>query len=218
MDEQNNAAEEVRQLIENAKNIAIVPSEVAGADSFTAAVGLYHTLKSQEKDVSLVYIGKIPEEAQNIIDRVDLTDDIYSRQLTISIDYSDTPASKLAYSNEDHVLHLVLAPISKDFDRSRIKTKIQGHNFDLIFSVGVQSPSDLGLVYQELQDTFAAAEIINLDNTKMNTRHGSVNIIDNSASSLSEAVFKLFSRIGMVPSGKGAKALLVGMTYREPQS
>ncbi|MBD3366024.1 hypothetical protein GF360_01635 [candidate division WWE3 bacterium] len=207
----------VKNLIENAQTIAVVPSEVAGADSFSAAAGLYYTLQAAGKDVSLVYIGNIPAEAKGLIDAEKLTKDIYARQLSISIDYSDTPASKLAYSNEDNVLKLVLSPISKDFDRSKIKTRIEGNDFDLILVLGVQSPDDLGIVYKELQDDFAGADVVNIDNTSMNLLHGDVNFIDTTAANLSELVFKLLSKVGLVPNGRAAKALLVGMTYREPQ-
>lgn len=211
-------SEKIKELIQEAENIAIVPSEVAGADSFAAAAGLYHTLQGLEKTVSLVYVSDIPVETEGLVNKQDLTEDIYARKLTISIDYSDTPASKLAYSNEDSVLKLVLSPVSKDFDQTRIKTQVEGYNFDLIFVLGVQTPEDLGQVYRELRDDFAQATIVNLDNTGMNMNHGSVNVVDPTASNLSEVVFKLLSRIGVVPPTKAAKALLTGMTYREPQS
>jgi len=213
-----NGIEKIKELIDKAENIAIVPSEVAGADSFSAAAGLYHTFKFEEKNVSLVYVGDVPNEAKGLVESEELTQDIYSRQLKISIDYSDTPASKLSYSNDNNVLQLILAPISKDFDRTRIKTNIQGYNFDLIFALGVQNPTDLGIVYKELHEDFANADIVNIDNTGLNAKHGSINVIDTSSSNLSEVVFKLLSRLGIVPKGKAARALLVGMTYREPLS
>jgi len=216
---QNYNVDKLKEVLERAKSIAIVPSEVAGADSFSAAVGLYHALKAEEgKEISLVYVAKIPEEAKNLIKVEDITEDIFSRKLSISIDYSDTPASKLSYYNEENVLKLVLSPVSKDFDRSKIKTTVEGYNFDLVMVLGVQTPEDLGIVYKELREDFSNATIVNLDNTGLNLNHGSINVVDKSASNLSELVFKLLSQVGIVPNGKAAKALLVGMTYREPQN
>jgi len=217
--EQNHSVEKLKEVIKEAKSIAIVPSEVAGADAFSAAVGLYHALKTEKgKEVSLIYVAKTPEEAKNLIEIEDITKDIFSRKLSISIDYSDTPASKLSYSNEENVLKLVLGPVSKDFDRSKIKTTVEGHSFDLVIVLGVQTPEDLGIVYRELREDFSNATIVNLDNTGLNLNHGGINVIDKSASNLSELIFKLLSQIGIVPNGKSAKALLVGMTYREPQN
>ena len=214
---QPDTSQRIKELIENARSIAIMPSEVSGADAFSAAVGLYHTLKALEKNVNLVYVGEIPQETKRIINREEITKDIYSRQLKILIDYSDTPASKLSYANNDHVLELVLAPVSKEFDRSKIRTQIQGQNYDLIITLGVQTPSDLGLVYTEMHETFDSATVVNLDNTKLNTKYGDLNLVNTQASNLSEVVFNLLSKIETAPNGKAAKALLVGMSYREPQ-
>lgn len=216
MSEEKYNATRIKELVENASSIAIVPSEVAGTDSLSAAAGLYYALTQKDKDVSLVYISEIPEECKKIINSGQITDDIYSRKLTISIDYSDTPASKLAYSNEHNVLKLVLSPISKDFDTSKVKTEIQGHDFDLIFVLGAQSPEDLGTVGSELRDSFIRAKIVNLDNTNFNTQHGDVNVIDTMAPNLSAVVFNLLSMLGILPDPKAAKALLLGMSYREP--
>lgn len=210
-------AKRVGELIESSSSIAVIPSEIAKADSLLAGAGLYYALTQKEKDVSLVYMGQIPEEYQKVIGPSQITNDVYSRKLSISIDYSDTPASKLAYSNENNVLKLVLSPVSKDFDLTKIKTEIQGHNFDLIFTLGAQSPDDLGVVGSELHDSFTKAKVINIDNTNMNTQHGDINVVDTSAPNLSAMVFNLLSLSGILPDTKSAKALLLGMTYREPQ-
>ena len=205
----------IKELIDNASSIAIIPSEIAKADALSAAVGLYYTLLQQDKNVSLVYVGEVPEECKNIVNASQITGDIYSRQLTISIDYSDTPASKLAYSNENNILKLVLSPVAKEFDTSKVKTEIQGHDFDLILTLGAQAPEDLGVVGSELRDSFIKAKIVNIDNTNLNTQHGDVNVIDTLAPNLSAVVFNLLSLLGMLPDAKSAKALLVGMTYRD---
>jgi nanoRNase/pAp phosphatase (c-di-AMP/oligoRNAs hydrolase) len=208
----------IKELLDNASSIAIIPSEIAGTDALSAAAGFYYSLLQLEKDVSLVYIADLPEACKGIIGTGQITDDIYSRKLNISIDYSDTPASKLAYSNENNILKLVLSPISKDFDTSKIKTEIKGHDFDLIFVLGAQSPEDLGTVGSELRDAFIRAKIVNLDNTNLNIQHGDVNVIDTLAPNLSAIVFKLLSMLGILPDAKAAKALLLGMSYREPSA
>jgi nanoRNase/pAp phosphatase (c-di-AMP/oligoRNAs hydrolase) len=208
----------IKELLDSSDTIAVAPSEIGGADSFSAAAGLYLALRNLGKNVSFIYIGNVPDECIGLLSEDQIVSDIYSRKLEIAIDYSGTPASKLAYSNEDNILKLVLSPVARDFDHSKIKTEIKGHDFDLVFTLGVQHPEDLGGVSKELKDEFFKAKIVNLDNTAMNTKHGDINVIDAFASNLSELVFKLFSNLGIVPDGKAARALLVGMSYREPQS
>ncbi len=210
--------ERIKELLRSADTIAIMPSEVSGPDSYSAAAGLYHSLISSDKNATFIYKGETPAECKGLIDPDQIAKDIYSRKMEISIDYTGTPASKLAYSNEGTVLKLVLSPVSRDFDRSRIKTDIKGYDFDLIFALGAQRSDDFMNKDRDLKDEFTKARVVNLDNTDMNNRFGDINIIDTKASNLSEIVFKLLSYILMVPNGRAAKALLVGMSYREPRA
>ncbi len=206
--------EKVRELLDSAHSIAIVPSPLARVDSFSASVGLFHALRQMEKDVSLLYVADIPDQCADIIDPSLVTSEVGVRQLVISIDYSDSPASKLAYSNDDGVLRLVLSPVSADFDLDKVKTSLVGHQFDLIIVVGAQSLDDLGAVYASLRDSFDTASVINLDIRASNTRFGQINIIDTQAVTLSAVVFKLLSSQNIVPDTSSAKALLLGLTYR----
>ncbi|KKS16243.1 MAG: hypothetical protein UU80_C0005G0026 [candidate division WWE3 bacterium GW2011_GWA1_41_8] len=212
---EKNNSEKIMELIENARTIAVIPSKVAGADAFSAAVGLYNMLLATGKDVSLVYTGKVPEVAEHLVKKEEITANIFTRELLVSIDYSNTPAAKVHYSTDNDILTLKLSPVPKDFDRSRVKTFIKGMEFDVIFTVGVQELADLGQTYRELEEEFRAAKIINVDNTDRNRRYGAVNIIDTSAENLSMVVFRNCPTWGLQPDTKSAKALLTGMTYRE---
>jgi nanoRNase/pAp phosphatase (c-di-AMP/oligoRNAs hydrolase) len=202
------------ELIENAKHIAIVPSKVAGADAFSAAVGLYHMLCAKEKDVTLIYPGKIPDVCAGIIEKEQTTTDIFSRELMVTIDYSETPAAKVHYSTEADVLTLKVSPVNKHFDLSRVKSSIIGFDFDVVFTIGVLEAHDLGQTYIELQEEFRNAKVINIDNTDKNLKYGFINVIDSTADSLSMVIYKSAVQWGLVPNTKAAKALLTGMTYK----
>ncbi|HSX39514.1 MAG TPA: hypothetical protein VLI92_02900 [Candidatus Saccharimonadales bacterium] len=205
----------VADLIENAHSIAVVPSKVAGANAFSAAVGLYYMLLDKQKHVIFIHTGKIPDECEGLITREEIDSTVSQRDLEVLIDYSNTPAAKVSYSTENEVLHLVVSPVSKNFDLSRVKAKISGFEFDLIFIVGAQVIEDLGQTYTELRTEFANAKIVNLDNTSKNQKYGNINIIDVDADSLSSLIFKKAAEWRLLPGKKTAKSLLVGMTYKE---
>jgi nanoRNase/pAp phosphatase (c-di-AMP/oligoRNAs hydrolase) len=212
---ENNNAQRVRELIENARTIAVVPSKVAGADAFSAGVGLYYMLAATGKDASLVYTGKVPEVAEHLIKKEEISSNIFTRELLVSIDYSNTPAAKVHYSTENDVLTLKLSPVPKDFDKGRVKSYIKGMEFDVIITIGVQDLTDLGQTYRELEEEFRSAKIVNVDNTDRNRKFGIVNIIDTTASNLSMVLYRKASEWGLTPDDSSAKALLTGMTYRE---
>ncbi len=214
--ETNNAGK-VRDLLENAKHIAIIPSKVAGADSYCAAAGLFHMLLQDERPVTLIHTGKVPEICEGLVDKELITSDIKSRELMVTIDYSNTPAARVHYFTENDVLTLKLSPVDKDFDFSRIRAHLAGFNFDVVITLGVLENDDLGQTYHELENELRAARIINVDNNKSNSLHGYVNVIDNMADNLSMVVYKNAALWGLSPNTKSAKALLTGMTYKEPR-
>lgn len=202
-------------LVSNAKKIAIVPSKTAGIDAFSAACGLFKTLKSMEKGVYFIYTSKIPEGCNDLISSEELTSDVFERELLVSIDYSETPAAKVHYSTENDVLYLKVKPIDKNFNLSRVSAEIKGFDFDLVITVGATSLQDLGQIYNELQSDFDRATIVNIDNTELNTKYGSLNIIDSSVEGLSLLMLKKFTEWGFNVSKQVAKAFLTGISHRD---
>jgi len=205
---------QIIELLREAKNIAIVPSKVAGVDAFAAGVGLYFMLKDLNKDVTLVYPGSKPEEFSDLND-VNITSNVTQRELVVSVDYSGTDASKVHYSTENDILFLTVSPVSKEFDLSKIKSEIKGYNFDLIITIGAQIPDDFGQTFKELEGEFSKADILNLDNTDRNQRFGTINIIDSNEDSLSLLVLNKAPSWELKVNSKAAEALLKGISRRK---
>jgi len=216
MNGENKNKNQVAMLVEESKNIAIIPSKLAGLDAFCAGAALYHMLKSLDKNVSFLYSGKHPEKSHNIISSDDVTSDVGKRSLMVSIDYSGTEASKVRYSTEDDILYLGISPISPDFNKeAKIKSRISGFDFDVIFVIGAQNVYDLGKMFDNLDTVSKVSKIINIDNTERNERFGFVNVIDNSVNSTSHLIMKKVDDWDLLISEKAAKALLRGIISKE---
>jgi nanoRNase/pAp phosphatase (c-di-AMP/oligoRNAs hydrolase) len=205
---------QIIELLREAKNIAIVPSKVAGVDAFAAGVGLFFMLKDLNKDVTLVYPGARPDEFSDIND-VNITSNVTQRELVVSVDYSGTEASKVHYSTENDILFLTVSPVSKEFDLSNIKSEIKGYNFDLIITIGAQIPDDFGQTFRELEGEFSKADILNLDNTDRNQRFGTINVIDSNEDSLSLLVLNKAPSWELKVGSRAAEALLKGISRRK---
>lgn len=204
----------VKETINSAKKIAIIPSMIAGVDAFSAACGMYKSLKEIDKDVSFVYTAKIPDECMELISSEEITSDVFERELLVSIDYSETPAARVHYSTEGDVLHLKVKPIDKNFDLSRVTSTIRGFNFDLVITIGAQSLEDLGQIYSELETEFSNSKVINIDNTELNTYYGKLNVIDATVDGLSLLALQKFVEWKYPVSKKAATAFLTGITHR----
>ena len=212
--------EQVKQLVNEAETIAVIPSKVAGADAFFAAAGLYLLLKEKyndgSKEIKFVFQGKIPNKCEKILDDSDIVTNLAERELMLSIDYSgSTKGAKLQYLTEDQTLHLKVSPIPKNFTKDRIKARVTGFDFDVAFVIGAQELADLGPIYSNLRHEINNAKKINLDITGRNTRFGVVNVIDKLADNLSTLVFKYASNWELIPNKRIAAILLKGITYND---
>lgn len=205
---------QIIDLISGAKSIAIIPSKVAGVDAFAAALGLFHMLKEENKNVTIIYPGAKPE-AFGDLKGVDITTNVSERELLVAVDYAGTNASKVNYSTENNVLYLTISPINKDFDLSKVKSSIRGFNFDTIIAIGAQVPEDFGQTYTELREDFVKSDVLNIDNTDRNQRFGTINVIDSNQNSLSLLVLNKTLAWDLKVNEKAAEALLKGITSRK---
>jgi len=205
---------QILRLIEEARNIVILPSKVAGIDSFSSAVGLYYMLKAEGKEVTMLYSGMVPENFGNI-DDVNIADNSSARELVVSVDYSNTAATKVNYSTENDVLRFSLSPVERDFDLSRVKSEIRGYDFDLIITVGAPSREELGRLLEDVGGGFGGVDILNIDNSERNQRYGNINVVDPSFDSISLLVLNQAIKWELVVSSKVAEALLKGISNRK---
>ncbi len=219
---EDNKTNQLADIIESSSHIAIIPSKIGQDDSFAAAVGLYYALlqkySSEEyclKDFKFIFFGKVPDGCKNLIQATEIADNLDERDLIVSIDYSGTYANKVHYSTENDILQVKISPVPKDYELSRIRSKVVGFNFDLIITIGARELEDLGPIYSRLKDEIHSAKVINFDNSNANKRFGTLNIIDAEADTFSSLIFKKLSELSIVPNKKAATALLYGITYRE---
>lgn len=207
--------DEVLKTITDSKTVALVPSKIAGVDSFAAAVGLYYALLDAGKDVYFVYPGVVPIAGAGLIEDDRIISNVKERELLISIDYTGTNAAAAHYSTEGDVLQIKIGPVSKDFPASeKVSAKLVGFDFDAIVVLGAQSFEDLGGTFDQLRESFQDAKVINIDNTKRNSNYGDLNLIDSEQTSLSQLIFNAIAKWQFPLGEKAAKALLTGMTYR----
>lgn len=215
--EETNKSNQLKELINNAVRIAVVPARTAGIDGYAAGAGIFYILKDLDKSVSLIYPGEVPEKAMNLVAEDQLVKEIEKRELVVSVDYSGTPAAKVSYDNSTPgLLYLRFSPVDKNFDvQKNVRAGIGGQDFDVMVTIGAPVLRDLGRAYNELDLELSKAKIINIDNTDMNHRYGRVNIVDAKKDSLSLLVLNTLTNAGYTISSRGAKALLTGIASKE---
>ncbi|MBW6442046.1 hypothetical protein K0B04_04065 [Patescibacteria group bacterium] len=205
--------DQIIELIREANRIAIMPSKVAGIDSFAAGIGMYHILKEEDKGVNVIYPGKPPEE-YGLVEGVDIISDPGQRELLVSVDYSGTDASKVNYSTDNDILHFSIGPVGRDFDLSKVRAEIRGLDYDLIITIGAQLPDDLGRAFQDVGG-YGKSDVLNIDNTDRNQRFGNINVVNSATDSLSLLVLNLSVKWGLRVTTPAAESLLKGISKRK---
>ncbi len=122
--------------------------------------------------------------------------------------------SKLGFTDtENSILTFRLGPVASDFDAvSRVTAKVASFDFDLTFVIGAATLEDLGETYTSIADELHASKIVNIDNSKRNTRFGIINIIDLEIDTISLLIFQKAVDWRLHPNKDAAKALLKGMS------
>ena len=203
---------QVSKLIKDANEIAVIPSPTSGLDGFCAGVGLYNMILSKGKTAHFVFAHEIPNKAKYLIAESEVETNVSQRELLVSIDYSGTVAAKAKYFTDNDVLTVSLGPVPKEFDLSKVSSKIRGFNFDLVFVLGAQNLTNLGDTYSNLKDELKEAKVVNIDTKNSNSRYGIVNLIDKNMESLSHLIFSKSILWNLKPNKKAAKALLTGIS------
>jgi len=207
---QFNSMAEIKDLIVNSNNIAVVIPADSSIDKFCAGVGVMRMVMAKQKNCTFLFDGEIPEDCKDIIGETEVQKELQQRELLVSIDYSGTQASKVHYYTEDQTLYLSVSPINKDFDISKVIPIIKGSDFDLVLSVGVPTQEKLG----KFQDVLKNVKLVNFDNSIDNTNYGTFNITGAETSVLSLFVLNNAYKLGLKADEIAAKALLKGIVNK----
>ncbi|MBI1866305.1 MAG: hypothetical protein HYS02_00885, partial [Candidatus Staskawiczbacteria bacterium] len=100
-----NDLEQAKQLIGEAKNIYVIPSESNEPESIASALALFYTLKELNKNVNLI-IENLPEKLMFLIPSLDFI--AYPKNLVISVPRKIADVSQIYYEKNDEALKIHL--------------------------------------------------------------------------------------------------------------
>jgi len=217
--------EEIKNLIDNSKNICLIPSQNNEPESLTSVLALFYTLKELNKNVNLI-IGDFPEKLDFLIPSPDFI--ASPKNLVISIPRNMADVSQIYYEkNEENLkIHLTV-------DKGRIKKEGVSFYFhepkpDLVITVGIK---DLHNQLSDRLDSFGFildAPILNIDTSISNysyngenLRFGKINLVEQK--STSEIVLDMIQSIDQnLIKKNAANCILAGLVifyenFRSPQ-
>ena len=200
--------QELKKLINEAKNICIIPNQSDEPESLTATLALFYTLKELHKNVNLI-IPQLPENLSFLIPSLDFI--TQPKNFVISIPKTVADISQVYYEKQAENLKIHLTIERGTIKKEAISFYFSDTKPDLTITLGIQN------FHKELGgklDSFGFlldSPIINIDNNLLNLKFGKINLIEEK--SLSEIILQISAQItDQLPNKNTSHCLLTGLT------
>lgn len=170
--------DDIKPLIDKAKDILIVTHVNPTYDSIGSALSLYLGLKGIGKTVTIACSTPMIVEYAGFVGANKLQTSIAKKNFVISLDYEDGSIEKVSYNIEGNKFNLIIEPRPgfSEFSQDKVSYGHAGTAVDTIITVDTKHLGGLGAVYEEDKELFATHPIINIDSHEDNAKYGSVNI------------------------------------------
>ncbi len=211
----------VKNLLPTAQNILITLPSNSDIDKLSAGLSLFLALEAAGKNVSIACDDTIRVGQAHLfgIDHVKITipssnsgNLVLTLEGVASINGTIPALERLDWYAENNNLNLVFHVLpGQTFQPVRITPQYQTGGFNVIFTVGANSLSALGQIYQSNPQAFSNAHIVNIDNQTTNSNFGQTNIVDSIASCVSEVMGNVITDLGYVMDQDMATNLLAGI-------
>lgn len=187
-----NSEEDFKKLIEKTKEILIISPE-SSIDLKASSFALVYFLENFNKKVTLFSSKKDFSEISFLpkpINTINNLNGLRDFQLIFNTKKNKIVNVQTEKSENKHIINITPEKGTIDpRDFSFIPAKFK---FDLIIILGSPSLENLGDIYLSNTDLFFEIPKINIDFNPSNENYGQVNIVDETASSVSEILTELF--------------------------
>lgn len=198
------------QRLKEAKNVLVTVSRNPSVDQLAAAIGLTIAFNHLDKHATAVYSGATPSTLQFLRpeDTLEKTTDSL-RDFIIALDKSK--ADKLRYKVEDQVVRIFITPYHTAISEADLDFSQGDFNVDVVIALGVNTQQDIDEAVQAHGRILHDATVAVLS-TEGQPELGTLNVVDTTASSLSEMALTLVEGLSKkVLDTQIATALLTGI-------
>lgn len=206
--------QQFHEALKRAKYPVIVLSTNPTIDDFTSAFSVAALCKSLGSPCSIVSEGGQAPDALKFLSIFQKTiGDLGNiNALTIRVALDKAKVDGLTYAVNGNDLVINITPKSGTWQPSDVRVASDDYRYDLIIAVGAPDWASLGTLFSTYADFFIKTPTVVIDHGPANEHFGTINIVDLTATSVSEVCFDLFTNIdGTIIDGTIATALLAGM-------
>lgn len=216
--------QEVAEKMLYSKNPLIILAPSMGLDIPMSGLVMKKIFESQGKKTQIVMpVESLSYKEHYALDGIlsEINDieavDTWNQKVVINLDVSKTKIHEFSYEIQNGQLKIHLTTSGSYFAAGSITTEYV-NPFDLVIILGAQSLNDLGNFYNTQFKFLSSTPIINIDIDEANTRFGTINMVDNNATAVSEIVYGLMCDVTNTSKNildeKIATMLLAGLIHK----
>jgi hypothetical protein len=200
----------IADRLKQSNNILVTVSSNPSVDQLASCIGLTLALNKMGKHATAVFSGSVPSTLEFLQPEKTLEKNTDSlRDFIIALDKAK--ADKLRYKVEDKVVKIFITPYKTSISDKDLDFSQGDFNVDVVVALGVHQQNELDQAITAHGRILHDAVVATV-NTKPGGELGTINWLDNTASSLSELTVQLLDVIDKeIMDGQMATAFLTGI-------
>lgn len=209
-----NTAQQLHKLLEASRHILVVFGAEKNDDAIAGALAFKNFFNKQRKQVDIVSFNfQAPKHLSFLTGLEQIKPGLtHLQKFIIKVDVSKTKLETISYDIKDNWLAINLTPKQGSFTKNELRTAQSTYKYDLIITLSTPDLESLGDIFFNNTDLFYRTPIINIDHRTGNEHFGQLNLMDITATSTSEIIFKNLEEPGAAYINEEmATALLTGM-------
>lgn len=166
-------------------------------DIIASSLALAKILTKMDKPAEIVAPSfSVPANYNFLEDAHNIKGDFTNlRKLTISIEASHDAAHQFSQEFKDNMIHIHVTPQSGHLSKDQVFIKDSHYRHDLIITLNTPDLAELEHLYHDNTDFFYHVPIVNIDHSPENEHYGHLNIVNITATSVSEIIYDLIDRL-----------------------
>ncbi len=192
---QQNIEQQIFEQVKKAAKILIVLPENLNFDALASALALRLFLLKLQKEVLIACSGSVPNQLRFLPGAETVQDTIaQGKSLVISVSTGQKKLEEISYQKSEDKINIYLKSKDAEFDEKDVAFFKERAPLDLIVALGGKSLDDFGKIFEQAADRFFETPKINIDTQASNEYYAAINLVDITATSVSEILTDLFQK------------------------
>lgn len=189
--------QQILTLLQQHHNILICLPTKPSTDAIASGLGLYTVLQKLGKTTKVVSAKFALPQTHRFLPKSDeIKHELTAlRKFIITLDTSKTKVADLQYDLQEKQVHIYVSPKNGYFSERDVTTSSSNYDYDLIVTIDSRDLNSLGKIFDDNAEFFYHTPIVNIDHHPGNEQFGQVNLVNITATSVSEIVFELIQHL-----------------------